>query len=233
MKQKKWTLADCETLLKAVEKCKNNNRIDWAVVTIFLPGRTPVQCKSQYTAKLHYKSMDKVNMKWDLDANLLLCANIEVFGQNWKLLSEELYFNKVTSQALKKQFILISQHIIKNCEQFVDYLISSQFICLDEKSFSFYMFCIGLRYRLQKELNQYTPMPRIYDIMPNYKSEMSAANSNQLIYQPFYQKLENTFKIHEVIPLIEKMIQLSPYATTIYLCQQFDKQRKTVHKLFL
>ncbi|CAL6066690.1 Myb-like_DNA-binding domain-containing protein [Hexamita inflata] len=233
MKQNRWSQDDCETLLKAVQKCKNNNRIDWKNVTKYFPGRTPVQCKSQYTAKLHYKSVDKVNMVWDYDANLLLNANVDIYGQNWKFLSESIYSNKVSPEAIRKQYVLISQHIFKKFERFAEFLIQSRITFLDEKTFSFYMICLGLQFKLQKELDGQKQMPRIYDLTPLHKREIKAAKCDKPTYQIFYKKLESSLKIHEVISQLERVIELSPPAVVVYLCQQFDLKCQKIHKLFL
>ncbi|CAL6074143.1 Myb-like_DNA-binding domain-containing protein [Hexamita inflata] len=241
MTQNKWTQVDCEQLLIAVSNSKINKRINWVKVASHLPGRTPVQCKSQYTAKLHYKSVDKVNMVWDYDANLLLNANVDIYGQNWKFLSESIYSNKVSPEAIRKQYVLVSERININCESYANVLVEHGINYIDEKSLTFYVFCLGLRYRLEENrlrlLMNYTEkqvrLPLIYDKMPCSRDEIYAETADQLIYQPYYRKLESALQIHKVIAIIEKLLEQTNPLIIDFLCAQFDLKRKSVHKLFL
>ncbi|CAL6071447.1 Myb-like_DNA-binding domain-containing protein [Hexamita inflata] len=245
MPVQKWTETDISQLLKAIEVNKKNKRINWSLVAYQLPGRTPMQCKSQYTARLHYKSADKVNMVWSYDACLQLSAFCYIYNQDWQFISSSIYENKVTSEALKKQYSMVSLVVQQNMARHAQLLIESGTMYLDKKSMYLYLLIQGLVFRLRetsaKIAAQVTPnvqlakvlLHPIYDHVPMLAQEIYAETADQTVFIPFYRFLEQLFRVDELMPVIENMIQTANPSVVLELCHQYDSNRASIHRIFL
>ncbi|CAL6066692.1 Myb-like_DNA-binding domain-containing protein [Hexamita inflata] len=244
----KWTETDISQLLKAIEVSKKNKRVDWSLVAFQIPGRTSVQCKSQYTARLHYKSVDKVNMVWSYNACLQLSAYCYIYNQDWQFISTSIYENKVTSEALKKQYFHVSLTVQQNMARHAQLLIengSTQTRSLDKKSLYLYLLVQGLSFRLREmavkiaaQISpdvQYTKvlLPKIYDHVPMLAQEIYTETADQTVFIPFYRFLEKLFRVEELIPIVENMIQNSNQFLVMDLCHEYDTNRTNIHKIFL
>ncbi|CAL6074178.1 Myb-like_DNA-binding domain-containing protein [Hexamita inflata] len=239
MKPIKWTQSDCQNLLIAVKNCKQNKRVDWFRVAAFFPGRTVVQCKSQYTARLHLNSTDeKINMVWDISSNLLLSANALKFNMDWKQISEQVFQSKVSSEALKKQYMLKTVRINQNLQLYAQFIITKQCL-LDTNTFTVYIFALIIRHWLEqyKNINERKhediELPHIFQFLPQTCLCLQTRQPNQIIFESYFKILQQLLRIDEVITTMRQLMQSAKQDQIYTLCSEFDKNRKNTHRLFL
>ncbi|CAL6071393.1 Myb-like_DNA-binding domain-containing protein [Hexamita inflata] len=239
MKPIKWTQSDCQNLLIAVENCKSNKRVDWSKVATFFPGRTAVQCKSQYTARLHLNSNDeKINMVWDISLNLLLSANALKFNMDWKQISEQVFQNKVSVEALKKQYMMKTVKINQNLKLCAERIIRYQ--CqLDTYTFTVYIFALVIRYWLDqyKNMNERkhegVELPHIFQLLPQTCLCLQTRLPNQIIFESYFKILQQLLRIDEVITIMSQLTLNAKKDQIFALCSEFDENRKNTHRQFL
>ncbi|CAL6074176.1 Myb-like_DNA-binding domain-containing protein [Hexamita inflata] len=244
MPQYKWTEDDIQQLINAVQQSKNDKRINWSKVAEFLPGRTPVQCKSQYTARINYKPTEKVNMVWNYDACVLLSAYVHIYNSNWQFISEIGFKNQIKPDALKKQYTLVSQVIQKNMAKHAEHVLEAKNLHLDRKTFYLYALIQGLNFRLlendAKILAKVSEQPPpkvllapIYEHIPILSAEIYAETAEQTMYMPFYRKLEKEFRLQEVIEIVDKLIAKTDPKLIAKMGHEYDQNRANIHKMFL
>ncbi|CAL6093619.1 Myb-like_DNA-binding domain-containing protein [Hexamita inflata] len=238
-----WSQDDIDLLLKIIEQNRQQKRINWKNVAKQFPGRTLGQCKSYYTAKLMTNS-DKVNTYWDYDANLLLAAFADTYGTRWQFLSENCYQNKITADALRKQFNTV-QKIDKGMAEFTQSVLTVGINKLNQKAFTMYILYLSLDFRLRQtyiKMEQATKpkenisdaqLPKVFDAIPMLKRDIYAETADQLIFQPFYKKMEIRLQIHEYISIVEAVIAQTSPEDFKKISNELDAKRKEMHKFFL
>ncbi|CAL6071395.1 Myb-like_DNA-binding domain-containing protein [Hexamita inflata] len=235
MKANRWTSSDCQNLLFAVESCKVNKRVDWNKVATYLPGRTPVQCKSQYTAKLHPKSEEHVNTVWDIDTNLLLSANAIIYNMDWRAISANIFKGNVSPDALRKQYMLNTVRINKNLKATAEYIIATRSPNLNLKNFTLYIFALIGRFRIEhyRAADKSTvKLPPIFDQLPTASNFLYSKAPEQKSFEPYYKIIETMLRTDEIIKIMAPVVEQDPQKTK-QLCGEYDKNRANAHKLFM
>ena len=104
---------------------RSKNRTNWIEVAKLFPGRTPKQCKDQYTNRSGAK-LERKNIEWGIQQLKWVYQYVTLHRKRWGFIAEKYFNNELTGPAIAYQYSVFTR-LMDSFEEYGRSVINHQY----------------------------------------------------------------------------------------------------------